>query len=168
MLRLCRKRQETLARLKKISKESHENSLEERSQVGISQKGVRYPKQEKITDSENIQKTGNNNSKLLNTLRTINLDSQEDVTYFEEKNNKENTKIVDMKAYEEDTNNPLPVIQTYRTSSYSLTNLSLFRQIFLPNNFVFAIALVFFKQTRFYLVHNKQIEYLVTKDTHFC
>ena len=143
MLRLRRKRQETLARLKKISKESHENSLEERSQAGISQKGVLYPKQErsqtgisqkgvlypkqeKIMDSGNIQETRNNNSKLLNTSRTINLDSQEDVTYFDEKNNKENTKIVDMKVYEENTNNPLLVIQTYRTSSYSLANLSLF------------------------------------------
>ena|SRR5688572_21375968 len=127
-----------------------------------------YPKQEKIIDSENIQKTRNNNSKLLNTSRTINLDSQEDVTYFDKKNNKENTKIVDMKAYEEDTNNLLPVIQTYRTSSYFLTNLPLFRQTFLPNNFVFAIALVFSKQTHFYLVHNKQIEYLMTKDTRSC
>src|SRR5687767_10011617 len=140
MLRLRRKRQETLARLKKISKENHENSLEERSQAEISQKGVLYPKQKKIMDSGNIQETRNNNSKLLNTLRTINLDSQENVTYFDEKNNKENTKIVDMKAYEENTNNPLPVIQTYRTSSYSLTNLPLFQRTFLPNNFVFAIA----------------------------
>src|SRR5688572_8282464 len=132
MLRLRRKRQETLARLKKISKESHENSLEERSQAGISQKGVHYPKQEKITDSGNIQKTGNNNSKLLNTLRTINLDSQEDVTYFDKKNNEENTKIVDMKAYEEDINNSLPVIQlTYRISSYSFKNLLFFQRIFL-------------------------------------
>src|SRR5688572_25031599 len=39
---------------------------------------------------------------------------------------------------------------------------------FLPNNFVFAIALVFPKQTRFYLIQNKQIEYLVTKEMHSC
>src|SRR5688572_2586929 len=130
MLRLRRKRQETLVRLKKISKESHENSLKECSQAEISQKGVRYPKQEKITDSENIQETRNNNSKILNTLRTINLNSQEDVTYFNEKNHKVNTKIVDLKAHEKDTNNPLPVIQNYRTSSYSLKNLPLFRWTF--------------------------------------
>src|SRR5688572_20411557 len=126
MLRLCRKRQETLARLKKISKESHKNSLEVHSQAGISQKEVLYPKQEKITDSGNIQEIRNNKSKLPNNLRTINLNSREDVTYFDEENNEENTKIVYMKAYKEDTNNPLPVIQNYRTSSYFFKNLPLF------------------------------------------
>ena len=135
MLKLRRKRQETLARLKKISKESHETSLDNEEGLGISQKGVRYPKEENLTDSGNIQETRNNNSKLLHTSRTINLNSQ-DVKYFNEKNNEENTKIVDMKAYEEDINNPLPVIQTYRTSSYFLKNLPFFRQTFLPNNFV--------------------------------
>ena len=54
MLRLRKKCQETLAKLKKISKENHENSLEERSQAGISQKGMLYSKQEKIMDSRNI------------------------------------------------------------------------------------------------------------------
>ena len=94
MLRLRRKRQETLARLKKISKESYENSLKERNQAGISQKEVFYPKQEKIMDSENIQETRNNKFKLLHTSRTINLNSQ-DVKYFDEKDNEENTKIVE-------------------------------------------------------------------------
>src|SRR5688572_8554616 len=170
MLRLRRKRQETLARLKKFSKESHEEySLEERGVSGITQKGVLFTKSRVTTDSGNFQETENNNSKLLNTSRTINLDFREDVTYFEEKNNEDNTKIVDMEANEEDTNNPLPVTQTtYRTSSYSLKNLPFFRRTFLPNNFVFAIALVFPKQTRFYLVQYKQMEYLLTKDTRFC
>src|SRR5688572_21428967 len=171
MLRLRKKRQETLARLKKFSKESHEEySLEkERRQSGISQKGVLFTKSRVTTDSGNFQETKNNNSKLLNTSRTINLDFWEDVTYFEEKNNEENTKIVDMKANEEETNNPLPITQTtYRNSSYSLKNLPFFRRTFLPNNFVFAIALVFPKQTRFYLVQHKQMKYLKTKDTRFC
>ena len=167
MLRLRRKRQETLARLKKISKESHKTSFNNDDSLGVSQKGVLSPKEKNLTDSGNIQETRNNNSKLLHTLRTINLNSQ-DVKYFDEKDNEENTKIVDMKAYEEDTNNPLPVTQTCRTSSYSLKNLPFFRQTFLPNNFVFAISLVFPKQTRFYLVQHKQIEYLMTKDTRFC
>ena len=68
MLRLRRKCQETLVRLKKISKESNENSLEERSQAGISQKEMLYPKQEKITDSRNIQETRNNYSILQELL----------------------------------------------------------------------------------------------------
>ena len=73
-----------------------------------------------------------------------------------------------MKAYEEDINNPLLVIQTHRTSSYFLKNLPFFQRTFLPNNFVFALALVFPKQTCFYLVQNKQIEYLMTEDTRSC
>ena len=169
MLRLRRKRQETLARLKKISKESQENSLEF-GQIGVSQKVV-LSHRENLTDSRNIQETKNNknnNSKLPYTPGTINLNSREDVMYFEEKNHEVNNKTVDIEACEEDTNHPLPVGQACRTSSYSLTNLPLFRRTFLPNNFVFAISLVFPKQTRFYLVQHKQIEYLTTKDTRFC
>src|SRR3990170_7166595 len=112
MLRLRRKRQETLARLKKISKESCETSHEVEGPVGVSQKMTLPLKSENFTDSGNIQETKNtknNNSKLPYTPGTINLDSREDVMYFEEKNNEVNTKIVDMKAYEEDTINPLPV-----------------------------------------------------------
>ena len=145
MLRLRRKRQETLARLKKISKESHETSLDNEEDLEISQKGVRYPKEENLTDSENTQKTRNYNSELLYVLGTINLVSRDVKKYFEEKDNEDNTEIVDLKAFEEDTNNPLPVTQTCRTSSYSLKNLPFFRQTFLPNNFIFALALVFSK-----------------------
>ena len=152
MLRLHRKRQKMLARLKKISKESHETSLDNEKGLGILQKGVRYPKEENLMDSGNTQETRNYNSKLLYALRTINLVSRDVKKYFEEKDNEDNTEIVDLKAFEEDTNNPLPITQTCRTSSYSLKNLPFFRQTFLPNNFVFAISLVFPKQTRFYLV----------------
>ena len=129
---------------------------------------MRYPKEENLTDSGNTQETRNYNSKLLYASGTINLVSCDVKKYFEEKDNEDNTEIVDMKALKENTNNPLPVTQTCRTSSYSLKNLPFFRRTFLPNNFVFAISLVFPKQTRFYLVQHKQIEYLTTKDMHFC
>ena len=110
---------------------------------GITQKGVLFTKSRVTSDFGNFQETKNNNSKLLDTSRTINLEFREDVTYFEEKNNEDNTKIVDMKANEEDTNNPLPVISTHRTSSYSLKNLPFFQWTFLPNNFIYS------KDTRF-------------------
>ena len=79
-----------------------------------------------IKDSGYLQDTKNNNFKLLHTLGIIDLNSHKGVTYFEEKNNEENTKIVDMKAYEENTNNSLLVISTHRNSSYSLKNLPFF------------------------------------------
>ena len=53
MLRLRKKCQETLVRLKKISKESHEASLGKHRQVGISQKEVLYSKPRDITDFRN-------------------------------------------------------------------------------------------------------------------
>ena len=69
-----------------------------------------------------------NDSKIHNTPELINLNSREDVTtYFEKKNHEVNNKTVDLEAYEEDTNTPTPITQmTFRTSSYSLKNLSLF------------------------------------------
>ena len=132
MLRLRRKRQETLARLKKISKESQDFTLKkgfhEVPQEEISTKGHFEEVSEAIKDFGYLQEITTNDSKIYNTPELINLNSQEDVTtYFEEKNHEVNNKTVDLKAYKEDTNNPTPVFQTtFRTSSYSLKNLPLF------------------------------------------
>src|SRR5688572_30530803 len=132
MLRLRRNRQQTLARLKKISKESQDFTLKKGyhkvPQEEKSTKGHFEEVSGVIKDFGYLQEITTNDSKIHNTPELINLNSREDVTtYFEEKNYEVNNKTVDLEAYEEDTNTPTPITQmTFRTSSYSLKNLSLF------------------------------------------
>src|SRR5688500_17896553 len=121
MLRLRRKHQETLARLKNISKRSQDFTLKKGChkvlQEEISTKGHFEEVLKAIKDFSYLQEITTNNSKIYNTLGLINLNSREDITmYFEEKNYEVNTKTVDLEAHEENTNTPTPVTQTtFRT-----------------------------------------------------
>src|SRR5687768_16102152 len=117
MLRLRRKRQEMLARLKKISKRSQDftlkNGCHEVPQEEKSTKGHFEEVSGVIKDFGYLQKTTTNDSKICNTPGLINLNSQKDVmTYFAEKNHEVNNKTVDLEAHEEDTNTPTPVTLT--------------------------------------------------------
>src|SRR5687767_550585 len=134
MLRPRRKYQETLVRLKNISKRSQDFTLKKGChkvpQEEISTKGHFEEVLGVIKDFGYLQEITTNDSKIYNTPELINLNSREDVmTYFEEKNYEVNNKTVDLEAHEEDTNTPTPVTQTtFRTFSYSLNNLPLFQR----------------------------------------
>ena len=131
MLRLRRKRQETVARLKKITFEGRQNnSLAGKLKEGSTQEGEDF-----TMNNFNNNLITTNNTENYGTLGYINLETKEATTNnFQEENNKTDKKV-DLETFQEKNNEDTqPYLQQDLDFSYSLTNLPSFRQTFLPRD----------------------------------
>ena len=144
MLRLRRKRQETVARLRKITFEGrHNNSQAGKLKEGSTQEGVDFKTNNYLTSSDRSLST-TNGSENYGSLEDINLETEEATMKNYLKENNEMKYKVDLKTPQENTNNTF--IRPSRQDldfSYSLTNLPSFQRTFLPKDFGFFLILVY-------------------------
>ena len=143
MLRLRRKRQETVARLKKITFEGRQNNSQAgKLKEGSTQEMVDFITNNYLISGDRSLSTTNGNENY-GSLGDINLETEEAMMkdYLKEYNK---TKYkVDLKTPQEITNNnsTRPLRQDLNFS-YSLTNLPFFQRTFLPKDFGFFLILV--------------------------
>ena len=150
MLRLRRKRQEMVARLKKITFKGRQNN----SLAGKLTKGSTQEREDfTMNNFNNNNLTITNNTDNYGTLGYINLETKEATTNnFQEENNKTDKKV-DLETSQEKINKDTQLyLQQDLNFSYSLTNLPSFRQTFLPRDFGFFLILVYPRQIRYYIV----------------
>ena len=157
MLRLRRKRQETVARLRKITfKGRQNNSQAGKLKEGSTQEGVDFKTNNYLTSGDRSLST-TNRSKNYGSLGYINLETEEAMTNNYLKENNETKYKVDLETLQENTNNnSIRPSQQDLPFSYSLTNLPSFQRTFLPKDFGFFLILVYPRQIRCYKVNNKQ------------
>src|SRR5437868_5573577 len=157
MLRLRRKRQETVARLRKITFEGRQNNSQAgKLKEGSTQEGVDFTTNNYLTSVDRSLST-TNGSENYGSLGYINLETEEAMTNNYLKENNETKYKVDLKTLQENTNNnSIRPSQQDLTFPYSLTNLPSFQRTLLPKDFSFFLILVYPRQIRCYKVNNKQ------------
>ena len=143
MLRLRRKCQETVARLRKITfKGRQNNSQAGKLKEGSTQEGVDFTTNNYLTSGDRSLST-TNGSENYGSLGYINLETEEAMTNNYLKENNETKYKVDLETLQENTNNnSIRPSQQDLTFSYSLTNLPSFQRTFLPKDFCFFLILV--------------------------
>ena len=105
MLRLRRKRQETVARLRKITFEGRENNSQAgKLKEGSTQEGVDFTTNNYLTSGDRSLST-TNGSENYGSLEYINLKTEEAMTNNYLKENNETKYKVDWKILQENTNN---------------------------------------------------------------
>src|SRR5437868_7186397 len=131
MLRLRRKRQETVAKLRKITfKGRQNNSQAGKLKEGSTQEGVDFTTNNYLTSGDRSLSTTNGNDNY-GSLGDINLETEEATMKNYLKENNEMKYKIDLETPQENTDNtPIRPSQQDLDFSYSLTNLPSFQRTF--------------------------------------